>query len=473
MSSTPQAAGGTVPICKARSAYHRRDRLHAARRLAAFLNLKPGETRALAWAWLYVFALFLAYYVLRPIRDELGVAGGVQNLPWLFAGTLLAMLGANPLFALTMRRWPRERFIAVVYRFFAANLVVFAALLPLSSPAVHVWIGRVFFIWISVFNLFVVSVFWSCVVDIFNAEQGKRLFGLLAAGATVGGIAGSSLTSVLAQGCGQSGLLAIAIALLEVAVIASRRLAATGWALRHAGEGSRANEPIGGGMLAGMSHTFRSPYLTGIALFVFLYTITSTVLYFQQAGVASREFATSATRTAFFANIDFWVNSLSLVFQLFLAGRLMGWLGVAATLCILPLVSAVGFVALAMAPAVPVFVAVQVARRVADYSLARPPREVLFTSVQPEDRYKAKNFIDTVIYRGGDQIGGWAYAGLTGLGLSATGVVIAAVPLSAVWLVLAVWLGRRHAALSATGISRSFCIVPVATPDISRDSATH
>jgi ATP:ADP antiporter, AAA family len=414
--------------------------------LRNIIDVRPGEARALAWSWLYVFALFLAYYVLRPIRDELGVAGGVRNLPWLFTGTLLAMLAVNPLFAYAVRRWPRERFIAIAYRFFMLNLLVFMALLMLASPEQHVWIGRAFFIWISVFNLFVVSVFWSFIVDVFDAGQGKRLFGFLAAGATLGGIVGSSLTSGFVEQVGQNWLLLASIVLLEVAVFASRRLSLISDAFRRPVQGDDPHKPVGGGIFAGMTHTFRSPYLLAIAFFILFYSVTSTFLYFQQATIAETSFADRDTRTAFFADIDFWVNVLTLVFQLFLTGRLMGWLGVAVTLSLLPLFSVAGFALLASAPTVGVFVAVQVARRVSNFALARPTREVLFTAVPREDRYKAKNFIDTVVYRSGDQVASWSYAGLIALGLSMSGIAMVAVPLSALWLALSFWLGRRQQA---------------------------
>jgi AAA family ATP:ADP antiporter len=181
-----------------------------------------------------------------------------------------------------------------------------------------------------------------------------------------------------------------------------------------------------------------------IAFFILLYSVTSTFLYFQQATIAEANFPDRAARTAFFANIDFWVNVFTLVLQIFITGRLMGWLGVAAVLCALPLFSVVGFAALAASSMVGVFVVVQVARRVSNFALTGPAREVLFTSVPREDRYKAKNFIDTVVYRGGDQVGSWAYIGLMGMGLNMTGIAIVAVPLSAIWLALSFWLGRRQ-----------------------------
>lgn len=430
------------------------------RLLRRVIDVRPEEARALAWSWLYVFALFLAYYVLRPIRDELGVAGGVRNLPWLFTGTLLAMLAANPLFAYAVRRWPRETFVAVAYRFFMLNLLVFMLLLMVATPEQHVWIGRAFFIWVSVFNLFVVSVFWSFIVDVFDSEQGKRLFGFLAAGATLGGIAGSALTSGFVEHVGQNWLLLASIALLEVAVFAARRLSLVSDAFRHVGPADDPHRPLGGGIFAGMTHTLRSPYLLGIAAFILLYSVTSTVLYFQQASIAEANFPSRAARTAFFANIDFWVNVLTLGLQLFLTGRLTAWLGVAVMLTILPALSIFGFAALATWPSVAVFVVVQVARRVSNFALARPTREVLFTAVPREDRYKAKNFIDTVVYRGGDQVAAWSYAGLLAAGLSLAGIAAAAVPICVAWAGLSFWLGRRQQQQEAAAIRAAVAAAP-------------
>ena len=266
----------------------------------------------------------------------------------------------------------------------------------------------------------------------------------LAAGATVGGIVGSSLTSGFVAVLGQTWLMVACILLLEVAVFASRRLARASQAFGCPVEDDEAHRAMGGGVFAGMSHTLRSPYLLGIAFFILLYSVTSTVLYFQQAAIAEANFTDRASRTAFFADIDFWVNVVTLVFQLFLTGRLLKRLGVTLILCALPLCSLIGFTSLSMSSTVAMFVAVQIARRVSNFALARPTREVLFTSVAREDRYKAKNFIDTVVYRAGDQVGSWSYAAMLGLGLSMTGIAIVAVPLSIAWLLLSAWLGRRH-----------------------------
>jgi len=414
--------------------------------LQRLIKVHAEEMPAVLWAMLYVIALFLAYYVLRPIRDELGVAGGVHNLPWLFTGTLLAMLMASPLFAWAVRSLPRRQFIALTYRFFAANLMLFALLLYAANPQWQVWVGRAFFIWVSVFNLFVVSVFWSLMVDIFDSGQGKRLFGLFAAGATAGGLLGALVTSSLIAHLDRAWLMAIAIVFLEMAVLASHRLSQIAPSWHRTARHENPEQPLGGGVFTGMVHTVRSPYLGGLALFILLYSLTSTFLYFQQASIAQVSFPDRAARTAFFANIDLIVNAITLALQLFVTSRMLVRAGIVATLCVLPLVSLLGFAALTASPGVAVIVAAQVARRVANFALARPAREILFTSSAREDRYKAKNFIDTVVYRGGDQLGSWGYAGLMALGLTLAQIPMIAVPLSAIWLGLSIWLGRTHQA---------------------------
>lgn len=412
-------------------------------------DVRPAERRVLGWSLLYVFAVLSAYYVLRPIRDEMGVHAGVENLPWLFTGTLLAMIAINPLFALAVQRLQRTRFIAWSYRFLGANLLVFAALFALATAEQNVWLGRAFFIWVSVFNLFVVSVFWALMVDVFDSEQGKRLFGFLAAGATLGAIAGSTLTASLVQQVGATALFFASIALLELALLAVRRLSRLSEKLtQHPRAPGAPEAPIGGGVLAGISHAFRSPYLLNVCLFIVLFTVTSTFLYFQQATIARDYFPDRASRTAFFARLDVMVNLLTLGVQLFLTARILRRLGVALTLAILPLFSALGFAALAAAPTIAALVAFQVLRRAANFALARPTRELLYTVIAREDKYKAKTFIDTVVYRAGDQIGSWSYLLLSTFGLGIAGVALVAVPLSALWLANSLWLGRRQAAIS-------------------------
>lgn len=416
----------------------------AARRLIA---VRPEEIAPLAWAWLYIFAVLSSYYIMRPIREQMGIAGGVNNLQWLFTATLVGLLLLNLPFAYLVKTLPRSRFIPITYRFFAANILLFALLLHFADPAHSIWIGRAFFVWISVFNLFVVSVFWALVVDVFNSEQGKRLFGFITAAATIGAICGSSITASLARHVPVDLLLIGAALLLEVAVLAVRGLSRLSAAL-HARPDEPGERPIGGNLLAGITHPFKSAYLANISLFILLFAITSTFLYFQQAALVRDNFHDRASQTAFFAQIDLAVNAITLIVQLFFTGRILGFLGVALTLTVLPLLTLFGFGALALMPTVPVLVAFQVLRRSSNYAVARPTREVLYTVVPREDRYKAKNFIDTVVYRAGDQIGAWSYALVAMMSFGHNALTGIAVALAALWLINAWWLGRRQDAMA-------------------------
>lgn len=422
----------------------------AHRRLNRMLDVRPEENLALAWSWLYIFSVLSSYYIIRPIRDEMGVAGGVENLQWLFTGTLIGMVLVNPPFAALVTKLPRARFISVTYRFFIANLLLFALLLKIASAEQNIWVGRIFFIWTSVFNLFVVSVFWALMVDVFNSEQGKRLFGFISAGATLGGIVGSSLTAALAQHVPSTYLLLGSAVLLEVAVFSVRHLSRLSEALRLRPTARGEEAAIGGRVLSGLTHAFKSPYLVNVGVYILLYAITSTFLYFQQAEIARHSFASRGARTTFFAQVDLLVSTLTLVIQLFLTGRLLRALGVGLTLTLLPALSVLGFSTLALAPTIAILVIYQVLRRAGNFAVARPTREVLFTVVPREDKYKAKSFIDTAIYRAGDQVGAWSYALLGLLGLGMTGISIAAVPISAAWLLNGLWLGRKQETL-ATG----------------------
>jgi AAA family ATP:ADP antiporter len=416
------------------------------RLLCRIIDVRREELPALLWCWLYIFAVLSSYYIMRPIRDEMGIAGGVNNLPWLFTGTLIGMLLVNLPFAWLVKTLPRHRFIPLTYRFFALNIVLFAIALHFANPEQTIWIGRVFFIWVSVYNLFVVSIFWQLNVDLFSPEQGKRLFGFIAAGATIGAITGAAVTASLARYVSPMVLLLGAAVLLELAVFAVGRLSRLSPTLHRqpATTGAAEDRPIGGGVLAGITRAFGSPYLVNVSLFLLLFAITSTVLYFQQAGIVSQSFTDRGAQTAFFATVDLLVNTLTLVIQLFLTGRIVLWLGVALALAFLPALTILGFGALAVAPTLGAIATFQVLRRAGDYAIARPTREVLFTVVPREDRYKAKSFIDTFVYRLGDQFGAWGVAGFRWLGAGAAELALIAIPIAALWLLNALWLGRRQ-----------------------------
>jgi AAA family ATP:ADP antiporter len=417
------------------------------RLLSKIIDVRAGEVPALAWSWLYIFSLLSSYYIMRPIRDQMGVAGGVNNLQWLFTGTLVGMLLLNLPFAYLVKTFPREKFIAISYRFFSANILLFALALYVATPEQTIWVGRIFFIWTSIFNLFVVSIFWQMIVDIFTSEQGKRLFGFIAAGATLGAIAGSAFTVSTVEHMAPAYLMIGAALMLEVAVFAVRRLSGLSAALSERPH-TEPEQPVGGTLLGGIRDALSSSYLLNVSLFLLLYAVTSTFLYFQQAAVVSHAFANRAAQTQFFASVDLGVNILTLAVQLFLTGRILKRFGVGTTLSLLPLFSVIGFGALALLPTLSAVVAFQLIRRAGNFAIARPTREVLFTVLPREDRYKAKSFIDTVVYRLGDQIGAWSFALLTALGLGLMEVSCVAAVLSVGWLVNSWWLGRRQDVLA-------------------------
>lgn len=421
--------------------------------LRRLVDVRPSELAAVAWAWLYFFGVLSAYYVIRPIRDELGIAGGVANLPWLFLGTLAGMVLCNPLFGALVSRLPRRRFIAWSYRFFMLNLAVFFVLMRTTEAEVQVWVGRVFFVWVSVFNMFVVSIFWATMVDLFTREQGKRLFGFIAAGATIGAIVGSFLTATLVRIVGSANLLIVSAALLELAVLSFFRLTKVATVGEAAEAVIRHEAPIGGRAWAGLTQVVRSSYLLGICGYMLLFTSLSVFLYFQQATIVEAAVADRAARASLLARIDLAVNVITLIVQTFFTARIIRTMGIALTLTLLPALTLVGFAVLGLAPTLVTLMAFQILRRAGEYALARPARELLFTTVGREEKYKAKSLIDTFVYRVGDQIGAWTYAGLAALGLGVTGIAWVAVPLSAAWLVNGWRLGRRQEQMVLTRAS--------------------
>jgi ATP:ADP antiporter, AAA family len=409
--------------------------------LRRIVDLKPGEATALLWSFAYFFCLLCSYYILRPLRDEMGIEGGVSNLQWVFSGTFVAMLLAVPLFGALAARLPRHRLLPLVYYFFSLNLLVFFLLL--KSDIATATVARAFFIWVSVFNLFVVSVFWSYMADLYNNEQARRLFGFIAAGGSAGAVVGPLLTASLARSLGIVNLLLVSAALLLLAIVCIRALAR--WAVT--GQPARAaqeDRPIGGGVLSGVQLLLRSPYLLGICVYILLYTMLSTFLYFEQARIVADTFSDSASRARLFALMDLGVNALTILGQVLVTARIIARFGVSVALALIPAAVALGFLALAVFPVLAVLVAFQIVRRAGNFAIARPTREILYTVVSREQKYKSKNFIDTVVYRGGDAISGWLYTGLTAAGLGLSAIALVAVPVALAWLYTGAALGRKQ-----------------------------
>jgi ATP:ADP antiporter, AAA family len=408
--------------------------------LRKIVDVRDEEVRALVLAFIFNFVVLGGYYVIRPIRDEIGADRGVENLPWMYTGTLIGMLIANALYASIVAHMSRRRFIPMAYRFAIANLFVFFLLMRLMPAAqVRSILAPIFFIWVSVFNLFATTMFWSLMADVFTPQQGKRLFGFIAVGGSLGGIVGGFVTSSLAGKLSTALFLLITAAMLEIAAQCVRVFPADFRRQDQAPE-----QPIGGKFWEGATHIARSPYLLALAIFLMIYTLTNTWTYFQQADLTKNQLQDRAVRTSFLANIDIAVNTITILIQIFLTGRLMKWFGVGVTLVLMPLLSALGFVAIGFAPVLAVLATFQILRRAAGFALLRPAREVLFTVLRREDKYKAKGLIDTFGYRVGDQIGAWSYGLLRWLGLGLVGISWLAVPLTAIWCGLSIWLGRKQ-----------------------------
>lgn len=432
-------------------------------RLKQLVAVESGEMWALFWSFSYFFALLCGYYIIRPMRDEMGIAGGVDKLQWMFTGTFVVMLAAVPLFGWVAKRFPVRQFLPYVYYFFIANLILFFVLF--KSDVTHAYVARAFFIWASVFNLFIVSVFWSFMADIFNNDQAKRLFGVIASGGTAGALTGPVLTAALINPLGPANMLLISAAFLAVSVWCIYRIIA--WKkstninsgeddqLRLVKRDSGKDQAIGGSIFGGIRLVFSSSYLTGICFLILLYTTLATFLYFQQAQIVRDSFDDSANRTALFAAMDFSVNFLTIVTQLLLTSRIVRKWGLSWALALIPLLLGIGFLLLGMMPMLSILIAVQVFRRAGNYAVMRPAREMLYVVLGKEEKYKAKNFIDTVVYRGGDAVSAWAYAGLKAVGISPAGIALVAVPLAGVWAWISFKLGKRQTQLATQNVNSS------------------
>jgi len=413
----------------------------------------PTEVAALLLSFLYFFCLLAAYYIVRPVRDEMAVQVGAANLQWLFSAVFLAMVALVPVFGWLAARLPVHRLLPLIYGFFALNLVGFNRVLASEVPTESV--APFFFVWVSVFNLFVVSVFWSFMADLFSTEAARRLFGFISAGGSLGAVAGPGLTTLLAPAIGIPNLLLVSAALLAGAIGCIL-------ALLHIGERRpeglqrflRTSEETSGerpSLWIGVTRILHSPYLIGICIYLVCYTLLGTLLYFAQTTLVPEVVPSPEGRTRLFASVDLAVNLLTLSIQLLLTGRILSRFGVTPMLAALPLVSIGGFAAFGLAPILPVLVVLGVMRRAGEFAISKPTRETLFTVVPKEEKYQAKNVIDTVIHRAGDAASSWIAAGLAALGLSISGMAFAAVPVAALWLASGLFLGRRHEELRAEG----------------------
>ncbi len=432
--------------------------------LQRLFDVRRDEVLPVCLAVLFFFCVLVALMILRPAREALGLRGGIDAVRWLFMGTALVALLVNPLFGWLVSRLPRLQFISATYAFFACSLVGFFLLLVLTPEAVGVVSGQVFYVWFSVFNLFATMVFWALMADRFTLEQGKRFFGLIAVGGTLGAIAGPALASHLAAPLGTPALLLVSAGFLAAGLAAAWGIARVrppplaqvpgervpGEMLPGDGAPGEAapvidaRAPIGGSPWAGVRAVFASRYLLGIAAYVVILAVMATFLYFTRLQMVAELGDDLDLRTTMFARIDLITQIATLLLQALVAGRLMQRVGVPMTLALLPLTTALGFVGLAMVGSLAALVAFEAAFRAVQRALMRPARETLFTVLRREDKYKAKAFIDTFVYRGGDVVGAQLEGLLGRLGMGLAALASVAVPLALLWAGLALWLGRTQ-----------------------------
>ncbi len=409
------------------------------------------------WAFIYFYCLLCSYYIIRPIRDTMGISAGVDSLQQLYLLTICLMLALVPLFGWLTSRWPRRKFLPFIYAFFIANLLVYHILFRFFPGVDNV--AQSFYLWVNVFNLFVVSVFWSFMADLFDDQQARRLFGFIAAGGSAGAITGPLITSSLINVLAPHNLLLLSALFLLLAIGCISKIANADEQM-DANSPSVANRPapladdnanqaLGGGLWSGVVLVWRSPYLMGICVLMLCYSVLSTFLYFQQVQIIADGFADANARTVMFAKVDLLVNVLTIVCQLLITGRLIKWIGLGFSLALVPALLALGLLVLGSASTIglsviSVVITLQVVRRTGYYAIINPAREALYVVLSRAEKYKAKNFIDTSVYRAGDAISAWLSGGLRAAGFSVGNIAFMAVPLALVWLLVSLWLGRQH-----------------------------
>jgi AAA family ATP:ADP antiporter len=411
--------------------------------LQRIANIRRDEAGAVLVAGLFFFCVLTALMVARPAREALGMQRGIEAIRWLFMGTVLVTLLVNPVFGWLVSRFRCLVFVTATYLFFAVGLVAFYGLLVLAPESVGQRSGQAFYVWFSVVNLFAVMLVWALMTDRFSLEQSKRLFGAIAVGGTLGAIFGPWLASQLATALGTPALLLVAAGFLVLA------LGAAGWLARLRPEEGHApvpDSPIGGSAWEGLQSAVRSPYLLAICAYVLILAVMATFLYFTRLQMVAALGTNIDMRTATFARIDMITQVATLSLQAVVTGHLMKRLGVSVALALLPVTAMLGFVGLALVGSIAALIAFEATFRAVQRGIMRPSRETLFTVVPRADRYKAKAFIDTFVYRAGDVAGAQTEGLLKQLGMGLAALASVAVPLAATWVALGFWLGYAQRA---------------------------
>ncbi len=409
-----------------------------------FVSVKPREIGALIAACVYFFLILCAYYIIRPIRDEMAIANGVANIQWMLLATVVVLLLLTPIFGWVTSRFKTRQFLSYCTLFFASHLVIFYFLFSTEQrPAI---VTQAFYVWVNVFNIFIVSLFWSFMNDVFGRDQVKRLFACIAAGGTAGAICGPLITRTLVETLGLAPLLLISAGTLGLSLVLII------WLINWQNDdydSSQASykvqdKALKGSALSGLTLIFKSPYLAGICVFILLYATSITFVQIRQAELIEAAYTVPEKRTQLFATIDLAVNVLVLIFQVFLTSKIIVWLGLRYTLLIVPLGITIGFGLMATAPILSVMIGLEIFRRAGDYAIMKPAREMLFSVVSREEKYKAKNFIDTTVLRTGSMSSAWIYAAIRSMGSTAgAGIAGVSIVLGIAWCITSLWLGKQ------------------------------
>ncbi|MEJ2256920.1 MAG: MFS transporter [Woeseiaceae bacterium] len=415
--------------------------------LSQLFGIERDELVAVAWSFSYFFCVLSSYYILRPVREMVSSAGP-NTIPYLFVGTFVAMIFATTVFGWIASRYPRRTFLPWVYLFFISNILIFWLVFSqaIDDDQEYVWLGRIFFVWVSVFNLFIVSVFWSFMADIYTRQQGRRLFGFITSGGSIGALLGGLVTSRMVVDIGFQNLFPISATILLVAVFCITRL--KNW-VHHEHEDEiektvESDRPLGGSPFAGITHVLASKYFLAIAVSSVIASLLGTALYMFAAELVNEAIPSADERTRFFSNMNNWQNALALLFQMFAVKQVVTRFGIGRSLVLFPIVTVIGFAVLALDPTLMAVAVLTVVRRALGFGFTKPSTDMLYSVVTPEEKYKAKNFIDTAIYRGGDVVGTWTIRTMSVLGMGMAAISAAMLPFAALAAVIALWLGREY-----------------------------
>jgi AAA family ATP:ADP antiporter len=412
-----------------------------ARFLKLVAKIEAQEVKAVASSFLFVVVLMSAYYILRPVRDAMASDWTDAEVSWLWTLNFFISTAVVAVYGMAVSRFRFRYLVPAMYGIFALTFVIFYVLAYTSAD--RTLIDKSFYVWVSVFSLFHISVFWSFMSDLFNKEQAGRLFSIIAAGASVGGLIGPSIPSFFSASMGTDNLMLLASVMLLIPIPIIFYLQSLKSTELHNQdlELTPPSEPIGGNYFAGFKMFFSNPYLLAIGLFIFLYTGISSFVYFELKNLLSE--LSRVERTAIWAQMDLAVNTLSIATGLFATSRIVGKFGMPVTIALVPILICVGLLVLAISPFLGAVIGLQIIRRAGNYAVTRPAREMLFTRVDRETRFKAKPVIDIVAYRGGDMLMAWLFTGLTqGLGLGLAAVAIVGAGIAALWSIVGIYLGR-------------------------------